>query len=120
MRLKQKSLRQFYRLAIIFSLFRRGLMPEEAARTVEQLDEEKKEFKPIRCPLCQWQPSVSSEWACADCWDPEYFLGGCGMAWNTFATRGLCPGCGHQWRWTACLRCYEWSLHEDWYPKEID
>jgi hypothetical protein len=27
----------------------------------------------------------------------------------------LCPGCAHQWRYTACLRCEGWSLHEDWY-----
>jgi hypothetical protein len=72
----------------------------------------------IRCPLCLWQPAPSSRWYCTDCAHPEYFHGGCGMAWNTFDTRGRCPGCDHRWRWTACLSCAEWSLHEDWYVKE--
>jgi hypothetical protein len=40
---------------------------------------------------------------------------GCGARWNTFTTRGKCPGCRHQWQWTSCLRCLGWSLHEDWY-----
>ena len=40
------------------------------------------------------------------------------MEWNTFATRGLCPGCQHQWRYTSCLECAAWSLHEDWYAAE--
>jgi len=22
------------------------------------------------------------------------------------------------WRWTSCLRCAGWSLHEDWYEEE--
>ena len=41
----------------------------------------------------------------------------CGTAWNTFATRGRCPGCAHQWRWTSCLRCDQWSPHGDWYEE---
>jgi hypothetical protein len=47
-----------------------------------------------------------------------FFDGGCGECWNTFNTRGRCPGCGHQWRWTACLNCSGWSLHEHWYEIE--
>ena len=39
-------------------------------------------------------------------------------AWNTFETRGKCPDCAHQWRWTSCLRCEGWSRHEDWYVKK--
>jgi hypothetical protein len=35
--------------------------------------------------------------------------------WNTFWTRGLCPGCGYRWPQTACLRCRQWSPHESWY-----
>jgi hypothetical protein len=35
--------------------------------------------------------------------------------WNTFWTRGLCPGCGHQWQETQCLRCRKMSPHESWY-----
>jgi len=52
---------------------------------------------------------------CASSGHPEYFDRGCGHVWNTFDTRGLCPGCSHQWKHTACLSCTRWSLHEDWY-----
>lgn len=76
------------------------------------------DFNRIRCPLCQWQPKPSHRWFCAPCDYPEFFNDGCGACWNTFATRGRCPGCGHQWRWTACLNCEGWSLHADWYAKE--
>jgi hypothetical protein len=72
----------------------------------------------IRCPLCEWQPGKSSRWFCLECQQPEGFSGGCGTAWNTFETRGLCPGCHHQWRWTSCLLCGGWSPHDDWYIEE--
>jgi hypothetical protein len=69
----------------------------------------------IRCPKCEWRPTGSSRWSCIWTETPEPFFEACGTEWNTFATRGLCPGCGHQWQWTSCLRCGEWSLHEAWY-----
>jgi hypothetical protein len=69
----------------------------------------------IRCPLCGWRPSASSVWCCNATNTPEPPFPACGAMWNTFATRGRCPGCGHQWRWTTCLRCHEPSLHETWY-----
>jgi hypothetical protein len=75
------------------------------------------EFEGIRCPLCRWQPDASSMWFCEGVGTPEKFTGGCGTRWNTFETRGRCPGCAHQWRWTVCLRCSGWSLHEDWYEE---
>jgi hypothetical protein len=78
------------------------------------------DFNRIRCPLCKWQPKASHRWFCAPCGHPEYFDDGCGACWNTFATRGRCPGCNHQWRWTACLNCEGWSLHEDWYNDKGD
>jgi hypothetical protein len=115
MSLKQVSAHQFYRLAIALSLFQKSLLPEEAITEDIELDDEETDFNGIRCPLCQWQPDASSLWGCYDCGFPEYFFDGCGMSWNTFATRGVCPGCGHQWRWTSCLRCWGWSLHEEWY-----
>ena len=90
----------------------RGEVADEAAADQEQ---EKPDFGRIRCPLCRWRPRASSRWFCGDCGHPEYFYGGCGTAWNTFVTRGLCPGCNHQWRWTACLSCDGWSPHEEWY-----
>jgi hypothetical protein len=76
------------------------------------------DFSRIRCPLCKWQPKPSHRWFCAPCDSPEFYADGCGAYWNTFATRGRCPGCSHQWRWTACLNCEGWSLHEDWYENE--
>jgi hypothetical protein len=69
----------------------------------------------IRCPVCFWQPPRSSVWCCLPMGSPEFFAGGCGHAWNTFTTRGRCPGCNHQWRHTTCLRCQVTSRHEDWY-----
>ena len=74
--------------------------------------------KRIRCPRCQWRPTPSSRWSCLGGGTPEASFEGCGTVWNTFETGGRCPGCDHQWRWTSCLRCGEWSLHDDWYERE--
>ncbi|PYR66924.1 MAG: hypothetical protein DMF87_07020 [Acidobacteria bacterium] len=71
----------------------------------------------MRCPLCGWRPSASSRWCCDSVDGPEPPFDSCGTIWNTFSTRGRCPGCGHQWKWTSCLRCHEWSPHDDWYEK---
>jgi hypothetical protein len=60
----------------------------------------------IYCPLCAWRPKATDRWWCHP---------GCRTEWNTFWTRGLCPGCGHQWLETACLRCQRMSPHESWY-----
>lgn len=78
------------------------------------------DFSRIRCPVCKWQPKPAHRWFCASCSYPEYFDAGCGTCWNTFITRGRCPGCHHQWRWTACLNCAGWSLHADWYKQGVD
>jgi len=74
-------------------------------------------FEQIRCPLCEWRPSASSRWLCECVGTPEPPFAACRTAWNTFSTRGRCPRCAHQWRWTSCLRCSGWSLHEDWYEE---
>jgi len=58
----------------------------------------------IRCPKCGWRPRKTDSWSCR-----------CGCVWNTFDTGGICPECGRQWSNTQCLRCHEWSPHEDWY-----
>lgn len=71
----------------------------------------------IRCPLCEWQPTASSVWACESFGTPEPYFGGCGTLWNTFSTKGRCPGCGHQWTWTSCPNCGGWARHEDWYEQ---
>jgi hypothetical protein len=83
--------------------------------TVERDEDEARSR--IRCPLCEWTPNASSRWSCVRIDVPEGFHGGCGTIWNTFNTRGRCPGCQHQWRWTLCLNCHRWSLHEDWYEE---
>jgi hypothetical protein len=75
-------------------------------------------FSRIRCPLCAWRPSPASRWSCV--WtqgSPEPRFPSCGATWNTFDTRGTCPGCQHQWRWTSCLACAGWSPHDDWYEQ---
>ncbi len=61
----------------------------------------------IRCPRCAWRPRATSRWGCD-----------CGHVWNTFDTRGRCPGCGHQWQVTACLSCHAFAPHEAWYERE--
>src|SRR5688572_26632833 len=78
------------------------------------------EVSGIRCPLCKWRPRRSDMWTCWDVDHPEYFYGGCGSEWNTFATEGICPTCLHQWQWTSCFRCFMWSKHEDWYERSSD
>jgi hypothetical protein len=88
-------------------------------KIVERLRDTARRHK-IRCPSCGWQPGESARWFCADTDAPEYFSPGCGTAWNTFTTRGLCPGCSQQWTWTACLQCGSWSKHEEWYVPEDD
>jgi hypothetical protein len=107
-------------LAAALLLYQRGLAPEDAAGESEELGEEGTGGGRVRCPLCGWRPGASSLWVCDDCGHPEYFYGGCGCVWNTFDTRGVCPGCGHRWRWTSCLHCAGWSLHEDWYATDSD
>ena len=81
-----------------------------------RLDDEEA-FEDIRCPLCGWQPMPSSMWCCYTDGTPEALFEWCGTIWNTFSTRGRCPGCAHQWRWTSCLRCEGWSLHDEWYEE---
>jgi hypothetical protein len=95
-------------------LFKRANSTLEHLKT--DLDRDDDEiFEGIRCPLCAWRPSASSRWSCFSGDGPEPPFPACGTTWNTFLTRGLCPGCTHQWQWTSCLRCEGWSLHEDWY-----
>jgi len=74
-------------------------------------------FQGIRCPLCGWRPRKSSRWSCSCIGTPEPYFESCGTVWNTFSTRGRCPGCSHQWQWTTCLQCQQASLHLDWYEE---
>ena len=72
----------------------------------------------IRCPRCAWTPDASSRWCCDYRQSPEPPFESCGAVWNTFKTAGRCPGCQHQWEWTSCLRCSEYSRHEEWYERD--
>jgi hypothetical protein len=90
--------------------------PVSVPTVIEVSDVDDQEaFNRIRCPLCSWRPSASSMWSCYSLGTPEPFFEGCGAVWNTFSTGGRCPGCHHQWQWTSCHRCEQWSLHQDWY-----
>jgi hypothetical protein len=60
----------------------------------------------IYCPICEWRPSSEDRWEC---------IPSCGTVWNTFWTRGVCPGCNCKWLKTQCLECGEVSAHEAWY-----
>jgi hypothetical protein len=109
----------FHGSAIELLLFRKSADFDKYLETGEQTKDRTTDFSRIRCPLCRWQPRASSRWFCIDAPDyPHFFYGGCGKIWNTFETRGLCPGCGHQWTWTDCLRCYGSSPHEAWYEDD--
>jgi hypothetical protein len=60
----------------------------------------------IYCPKCRWRPRAEDRWVC---------MPSCGTRWNTFWTRGTCPGCSHTWTVTQCLACHEVSPHRQWY-----
>ncbi len=83
---------------------------------IEKLKDTPIDFSRIRCPLCRWQPQAASRWICGD----DNFHDGCLTSWNTFDTRGRCPGCRYQWKITVCLRCHRHSPHEAWYENEGD
>jgi len=105
--------------ALIFRLYQKSYEDREIVEKISGA-EDAPDYGRIRCPLCRWRPRASSRWYCLDSGHPQYFDGGCGTAWNTFDTRGRCPGCGHQWRWTACLYCEGWSPHDEWYADRDD
>jgi hypothetical protein len=102
--------------ATIGWMLKKGPAPGQIVDIDRRLDDEEA-FEHIRCPLCGWQPTPSSTWCCEAAGTPEPLFEGCGTTWNTFSTRGRCPGCAHQWRWTSCLRCEGWSLHDAWYEE---
>jgi hypothetical protein len=94
------------------------------SRSTEQIvfprftdEEEDEDLNGIRCPKCSWRPMQSDRWCCLTLDTPEPPFDFCMTTWNTFSTHGRCPGCQHQWMWTSCLRCEQWSLHEEWYER---
>jgi len=99
----------------VLRLLKKG-SPDELVNITEwSRSDDEEAFERIRCPVCEWRPSPASRWRCHAERAPEPPFPACGTVWNTFATGGLCPGCRHQWQWTSCLRCHEWSRHDDWY-----
>jgi hypothetical protein len=98
-------------------LFKRGEPTGDLAKLLDSFRDTARRHR-IRCPSCGWQPSAHSRWYCTEVGAPEHFSPGCGTAWHTFETKGRCPGCAHQWRWTACQPCGAWARHEDWYETE--
>ena len=104
-------------MGVAWHLFKKADAPGQITRDLTRPADDE-QFSRIRCPRCQWQPDASSRWLCWSGDGPEPPFEACGTSWNTFATRGRCPGCAHQWQWTSCLRCDEWSLHEDWYDHQ--
>ncbi len=62
----------------------------------------------VRCPKCMWHPFIGCLWGCVP---------SCGTSFDTFATRGRCPGCDKVWFDTQCPVCHGWSAHGDWYLK---
>ena len=60
----------------------------------------------VRCPSCKWRPKRTDTWCCSP---------GCYEVFNTFQTRGECPGCQRFWSSTQCIKCGVWSDHDAWY-----
>jgi hypothetical protein len=99
--------------ASLHLLLRDQTVAPPVPKTFDGPDEDR--FGGIRCPRCAWRPSASSLWTCNCVGTPEPYFVACGTVWNTFLTRGRCPGCSHQWQWTTCHQCDEASPHGDWY-----
>ena len=96
-------------------LFKPGRTAGTIIAPETRLDEDD-QFEGVRCPCCSWRPSSHDLWSCvSETGGPEPPFRSCGTSWNTFATHGQCPGCSHQWEWTLCLRCHQWSRHVEWY-----
>jgi hypothetical protein len=104
-------------ISVVLLVLKDDRATREVVITRERPDEDEK-FNAIRCPQCDWRPVASSRWQCTGAGTPEAPFTGCGATWNTFVTGGVCPGCSHQWRWTSCHRCREWSPHDEWYDLE--
>ena len=59
----------------------------------------------VMCPCCDAIPDGDARWQCEFCW----------CAWNTFDTRGRCPGCDFTFPATFCPSCRRTTRHRDWY-----
>ncbi|HEY8430059.1 MAG TPA: hypothetical protein VIL20_16870 [Sandaracinaceae bacterium] len=63
---------------------------------------------PIVEPTDRFFPDHYTHWLCDHC---------SGEPFDTFATRGRCPSCGHQYEETFCPVCGAASPHEYWWPE---
>lgn len=88
-----------------FSSFRPSKPQQRRVPSAAEIDDMwGPELSGICCPKCRWKPRAKCEWSCK-----------CSHKWNTFETRGLCPGCAYQWELTGCLQCGAMSPHLEWY-----
>ena len=60
----------------------------------------------LHCPACGAPPLAGKYWAC----------GKCGVKFDTFDERGVCPGCGGQFPITQCPACQTKHPIEAWGP----
>jgi hypothetical protein len=58
----------------------------------------------LRCPSCRTPPLLGAYWSCDQCQ----------QGFDTFATEGVCPRCGHQHGSTICIDCQETSPSSEW------
>jgi DNA-directed RNA polymerase subunit RPC12/RpoP len=56
------------------------------------------------CPSCRTAPLAGAYWKCDECKE----------AFDTFATRGVCPHCGHEHARTICIDCQELNPMSQW------
>jgi len=56
------------------------------------------------CPSCETAPLLGAYWKCNQC----------RQAFDTFATRGVCPHCGHEHATTICVDCREVNPMSRW------
>lgn len=59
----------------------------------------------VYCPLCEYRPTSTVLWHCAYC----------DHAWNSLATKGLCPKCHNHHETASCPRCGAYSPNEAWF-----
>ncbi len=59
------------------------------------------------CPACKAHPLDGNFWQCEHC----------GTRFDTFASRGVCPGCGAEFPQTRCFDCLHASPMAQWFAQ---
>ncbi len=62
--------------------------------------------KGASCPACGAAPVQGEHWGC----------GRCGISFDPFTHRGVCPKCGYRFDTIRCLDCYQTSPVDEWFP----